>query len=161
MLKNAIYLLFILISYTSVSGQERSVDFGIKGGVNLTFFKVIEAGFGVNPEAEVGYYGGIFMDILIDEEFSIQPEILYIGINDFTFLNAPIYAKYQVAQNLYILTGPSVNYFFDLFANKVKIGADIGSSYNITQALDIHLKFALGFQEISPNGLFLGLGVKL
>ncbi len=156
-----IYLLFIILCFTSVSAQERHVDFGVKGGVNLTFFKVVEAGFGANPKAEVGYYGGVFLDILIDEYFSIQPEILYIGINNFAFLNAPMYAKYQVAQNFYLLAGPSVNYFFDLFVNKVKIGADIGTSYNLTPALDMHLKFALGFQELSPNGLFLGMGIKL
>ncbi len=151
----------MFLNYTAACGQERPVDVGIKGGVNLTFFKVMEAGFGTNPEMETGYYGGVFLDILIDKDFSIQPEILYIGINDFSFLNAPIYAKYEVANNLYLLAGPSINYFFDLFVNKLKIGADISSSYNITPALDIHLKFALGFQELSPNGLFLGMGIKL
>ncbi len=103
----------------------------------------------------------MFAEFPIDEFLSIQPEALYISLGDFNFLNLPIYAKYEVAENFHLLAGPSVNYFFDFFTNKVKIGADISSSYNITSALDVHIKFALGLQELAPNGLFIGLGLKL
>ncbi len=83
------------------------------------------------------------------------------NLYDFKFINAPIYLKYEVANGLYILAGPSLNYFIDFFSNKFKVRADLSTSYQISRSLDIHLKYTLGFEEISPNGLFLGLDFKL
>lgn len=155
------YILSFLLSVSSIVNMQSQTDFGIKGGVNFTFFNLEESNFGPSTETETGFYAGVFVDFSIDEDFSIQPEILYITLNDFNFINAPIYAKYEVASNLSILVGPSLNYFFDFFTNKLKIRADISSAYNITDALDIHVKYTLGFEEITPNGLFIGLGYKL
>lgn len=157
------FLLFLIIccSFNFLLKAQSNSNYGIKGGFNLTFFKVIESSFGENPETEVGYYGGMFLDFEVDEVFSIQPELLYIGLNDFHFLNAPIYAKYEIAHNLDILVGPSINYFFDFFTSKLKIRADLSTAYNITSNLDLHIKYTIGFQEITPNGLFVGVGYKL
>lgn len=153
--------LFIILFIGHIGIAQSNAAFGIKGGLNLTFFQVNEANFGPNTETEVGYYGGVFVDFQIDDEFSIQPEVLYIGLGDFKFINAPIYATYEVAENFRLLVGPSLNYFFDFFNNKFKVRGDISASYNFTQSLDIHVKYTLGFQEITPNGLFFGLGLKL
>lgn len=158
-MKKIIFLSIFFIFYLSSQGQSKS-DFGVKGGLNLTFFKINESNFGFNPDTEVGYYGGVFFDFEIDQGFSIQPEILYIGLNDFQFLNAPIYVKYEMARHLDVMVGPSINYFFDFFTNKLKIRADLSTAYNITSNIDIHLKYTIGFEVISPNGLFVGLGYK-
>ena len=158
-MKNSVFLLVFFIFWLSSEGQTNS-NFGIKGGLNFTFFKVSESSFGFNQDAEVGYYGGLFVDFEIDEVLSIQPEVLYIGLKDFQFINAPIYVKYEMANNLDVMVGPSINYFFDFFTNKLKIRADLSTAYNITSDLDIHLKYTIGFQEITPNGLFMGLGYK-
>ncbi|WP_339894743.1 hypothetical protein [uncultured Algibacter sp.] len=158
-MKNSVFLLVFFIFWLSSEGQTNS-NLGIKGGLNFTFFKVSESSFGFNQDAEVGYYGGLFVDFEIDEVLSIQPEVLYIGLKDFQFINAPIYVKYEMANNLDVMIGPSINYFFDFFTNKLKIRADLSTAYNITSAFDVHLKYTIGFQEITPNGLFMGLGYK-
>ncbi len=145
----------------NIAFAQNSTNFGIKGGLNITFFNVDENDFGENPDSETGYYGGLFVDIEVDEFMSFQPELLYIGLSDFKFLNAPIYLKYQVAQNFDVLVGPSLNYFFDFFSNKFKVRADIAAAYNITPKVDAHMKYTLGFEEISPNGLFIGIGYRL
>ncbi|WP_298894878.1 outer membrane beta-barrel protein [uncultured Psychroserpens sp.] len=160
MKKGVFVFLSILLSNLYVFAQSNA-EFGIKGGLNLTFFNVEQANFGPNAETEVGYYGGIFVDVHIDESLSIQPELLYIGLGDFEFLNAPIYAKYEVANNFDILVGPSLNYFFDFFSNKFKVRGDVSVAYHIIKPLDIHMKYTIGFEEISPNGLFIGLGYRL
>ena len=139
---------------------QSNVDFGLKGGLNLTFFNVKEADFGSFTEVETSYYGGLFFDFGIDKDFSIQNELLYIGLNDFKFINAPIYVKYEVADDFYILVGPSLNYFFDFYSNKFKVRADLSVMYNFTRSVDVHLKYTLGFEEFAPNGLFLGIGYK-
>lgn len=153
------FLVLLLVGF-SLNAQ-RHADFGFKGGLNLTFFNVKEANFGSNTELETGAYGGVFVDFYIDESLSIQPEVLYIRLNDFHFINAPIYVKYEVAKNLDFLVGPSLNYFFDFFSNKFKVRGDISTAYNISNLLDVHLKYTLGFAEIAPNGLFIGLGLRL
>lgn len=155
-----IFIFISLFNFDQINAQSE-VEFGVKGGLNLTFFKVKQGNFGTNPETATGFYGGLFADIKVDEDLSIQPEVLYIVLNDFNFINAPIYMKYEVGSNFSLLVGPSLNYFFDFFTNKFKIRADIATSYDITSDIDIHLKYTLGFQEITPNGLFIGLGLKL
>jgi hypothetical protein len=136
-------------------------DIGIKGGINITFFNINEGGFGPNSDTEIGYYGGVFLDFKVDNGFHFQPELLYIGIQEYKFLNAPLYLKYDVDYNFHILIGPSLNYFFDFFTNKFKVRADLSLAYDFTPKLNVHLKYTIGFEELAPNVLFLGLGYKL
>lgn len=140
------------------SNAQPRVDFGVKGGLNLTFFKVKEAQFGNNIETEAGFYAGVFAEFAIDKTISFQPEVLYIHLNDFKFINAPLYAKLHMTTKLDVMAGPSLNYFYDFFNNKFKIRGDIATSYRISESLDFHIKFVIGFTEIAPNGLFVGAG---
>ena len=156
------FSVFLIILFFSQSIKAQStVDFGLKGGLNFTFFKVTEENFGSNPDVGLGFYGGVFTDIKIDDKLSIQPEVLFIVLNDFKFLNAPIYVKYEIVDRFYILIGPSMNYFFDFFSNKFKVRADLSVSYQLTKKLDMHMKYSLGFEEITPNGIFLGVDFRL
>ncbi|WP_040254629.1 hypothetical protein [Psychroserpens mesophilus] len=159
-MRQIIFLVIACSVFSFSSHAQSNVEFGIKGGLNLTFFNVEVGGFGIQTETETGYYGGTFADFYIDEFLSIQPEVLYIGLNDFKFINAPIYVKYQVAEKFDLMVGPSLNYFFDFFSNKFKIRADICAAYQITTSIDLHMKYTLGFVEIAPNGLFIGVGIK-
>ena len=156
-----LYKIVFVICACSISEAQQDAEFGIKGGLNFTFFNVTESNFGVSTETETGYYGGVFVNVMDDGMFSLQPELLFIGLGDFKFLNMPLYAKYEVANRLDLLAGPSLNYFFDFFVNKFKVRADIAASFEVLTRLDIHVKYTLGFSEISPNGLFIGLGYRL
>ena len=156
---NTLFAIILLLGILKCNAQSNA-DFGIKGGLNLTFFKVKEAQFGNNIETETGFYGGFFADFEIDDTVSLQPELLYIKLIDFKFINAPIYAKFQLSDKLSFMAGPSLNYFFDFFINKFKVRGDIATAYNITEAIDIHMKFVVGFTEVAPNGLFIGAGYK-
>jgi hypothetical protein len=154
------FLMFILLLSVSNSIQAQT-DFGIKGGTSLTFFNQDNGIFGENPDVELGYFGGVFVDFKIDKGFHIQPELLYKGIGDFEFLNAPIYLKYDLDYNIHILAGPSLNYFFNFFIDKFRVRADVSFAYDLTDDLDIGVKYTIGFEEISPNILFIGLGYRL
>jgi hypothetical protein len=136
-------------------------DLGIKAGTSFTFYNEDQQQFGEDPEVEVGYFGGVFVDVTISDGFHFQPELLYKGIGDFEFLNAPLYAKFNVDYNFSILAGPSLNYFFNFFNNKFKVRGDVNLAYNLSDDLDINLKYTIGFEEISPNVLFLGIGYRL
>ncbi|TXD83095.1 hypothetical protein ESY87_11450 [Subsaximicrobium wynnwilliamsii] len=162
-MKKRLILVIVTLTLTNLLAfsQVKKVDFGIKGGLNLTFFNVEQADFGPNARSETGYYAGAYVDFEIDEFLSIQPELLYVGLNDFRFLNAPIYAKYEVADKFNLMVGPSLNYFFDFFTDKFKVRGDLSAAYQITPALNAHIKYTLGFEVLAPNGLFFGLGLKL
>jgi len=155
-------LFFTFVFVLSVSTLAvAQTDFGVKGGVNLTFFNEDQAQFGENPESEVGYFGGVFLDFKMTESFHIQPELLYKGVGEFQFINAPIYAEYYVAENFSLLVGPSLNYFFDIFINKFKVRGDISAAYHFSEKIELNLKYSLGFAELSPNVLFLGMGFSI
>ncbi|WP_179346639.1 porin family protein [Winogradskyella ursingii] len=153
-------ILALFLFAVSFSGNSQT-QFGVKGGVSVTFFKIDEGNFGDNPDTEVGYFGGFFVDFKIDKSFHIQPELVYKGIGELNFINAPIYLKYDVNNNFHFLVGPSLNYFFDIFNNKFKVRADVSLAYDLSNNLDIHMKYTLGFEELSPNIVFLGLGYRL
>ena len=155
------YVLAGIIFFLMSSAGFTQTEFGVKGGLNFTFFKVTEGDFGTNPDTEVGYYGGVFADFKMENGFHIQPELLYKGVGELEFINAPIYLKYDIKNNFHILIGPSLNYFFDIFNNRFKVRADLSLDYDVSSDLSIHMKYTLGFEELSPNIIFLGLGYRL
>lgn len=154
------YLILILLFITPCFLFSQA-QVGIKGGTNFTFFNENQEQFGEQVRTEVGYFAGLFIDVPLGEAFHVQPELLYKGLGEFRFVNAPIYVRYDVGANIALLAGPSLNYFFDFFSNNFKVRADISTLYQITESLDINLKFTLGLEEVSPNVLFLGLGYRL
>ena len=159
-MKKIAFIFLGILVFNAHALAQSTVQFGVKGGLNLTFFKVKEAEFGNTIETETGFYGGIFADFEIDNTVSLQPELLYINLSDFKFLNAPIYAKFKLSERLRFMAGPSLNYFFDFFTNKFKVRGDLATAYLISKAFDVHMKFVVGFTEVSPNGLFIGAGYK-
>ncbi len=160
-MKKFAHVLLIVFTISMSFKAKAQTEFGIIGGINITFFNISEGGFGPNAETEIGYYEGGFIDFKIDSGFHFQPELLYIGIQEYNFLNAPLYLKYDIDYNFHILIGPSLNYFFDFFNNKFKVRADLSLAYDFTATLNVHMKYKIGFEELAPNVLFLGLGYKL
>lgn len=81
--------------------------------------------------------------------------------NYFYETDAPTYFKYHIYPDFNMFVGPSINYVFDVYNAKLKVRTDLGLAYIITSKLDLHIKYAIGFEEITPNGLTLDLGYKL
>lgn len=156
-MKYLICFLLVFVSYNSIA----QTAVGIKGGTNFTFFNENQEQFEEQVRTEVGYFAGLFVDVPLGEAFHLQPELLYKGLGEFRFINAPIYVRYDVGANFALLAGPSLNYFFDFFSNNFKVRADISTLYQLSETLDINLKFTLGLEEVSPNVLFIGLGYRL
>ena len=67
----------------------------------------------------------------------------------------------NVTDNVSLLTGPSLNYFFDVFVNSFKVRADVSAAYHFSDHLQLNLKYTLGLEELSPNVLFLGMGFSI
>ena len=155
--RHLLILFFATFLITNLNAQE----FGIKGGLNITFFKVVEGDFGTNPDTETGVYGGIFADFEFENNFHLQLELIYAGVGELNFVDVPIYVKYDATDTFHVLVGPSLNYFFDLFANNFKVRADLSFEYDFSPGLNMHMKYTFGLEELSPNILFIGLGYRL
>ena len=149
----------VALCFTSL--MQAQASFGIKGGTSIIFYDQDNGIFGEYPDVEFSYFGGVFVDIQINKGFHIQPELLYKGIGDFEFVNAPIYLKYDIDYNIHILAGPSLNYFPNFFIDKFRVRADVSFAFDLTENLDISAKYTIGFEEISPNVLFIGIGYRL
>ena len=160
-MRNVLQIVILLVILTGSFSLQAQTKFGIKGGFNFTFLNESQGNFGESQKVQVGYYFGGFTDLKIKNNFNLQPELLFISLGDFKFLNAPIYLKYHINDDFNILVGPSINYFFDFFNAKLKVRADLGFAYNLSSRLDLHMKYTIGFEEIAPNGIFLGTGYKL
>ena len=88
----------------------------------------------------------------------MQPELMYVAITDSNFLSVPILAKYDVAEKIGLMAGPSLNYFSDAEEDKLKINIDFGGMYDITEEINVNLKYSLGMGDVSVSGIFIGAG---
>jgi opacity protein-like surface antigen len=110
--------------------------------------------------SETGFFVGGFANIGVSEQFSVQPEVLYVAIKDFNFLSVPILAKYSVSKEFGILAGPSLNYLLDAEEDEFKLNIDFGASYDVTEEIEVNAKYSLGMGDVSISGIFIGAGYK-
>ena len=157
-MKRILFLAFLLLISFPVWSQ---TQFGLKGGLNFTFFNENQSQFGEQAQVDVGYFGGVYLNVPISEKVHFQPEALYNRIGEFNLINAPLYVEYQIDSNLSLLLGPSLNYFFDIFTNNFKVRGDVSAAYAITEGFELNLKYTQGFDELSPNIILLGVGFPL
>lgn len=153
---------FALATFGFANAQE-SVRFGVKGGLDLATAKVkFDTGFGTYEatESETGFFIGGFAEIGITDKFALQPELYYVGINDFDMISLPVLAKFEFVPNFHALVGPSFNFLLDADDDEFKVNFDFGASYDITEDFDVSAKYSLGFGDVSLSGLFIGAGYK-
>lgn len=156
-MKKLFFAAFLLAGTFFVNAQE--TKFGVKAGVDIATVKVKVLGTTASA-SETGFFVGGFANIGVSEKFSVQPELLYVAITDFNFLSVPILAKYSIAEKIGLVAGPSLNYFLDAEEDKLKLNIDFGGMYDITEEIDINLKYSLGMGDVSVSGIFIGAGYK-
>ena len=118
----------VLILLTTLSLKAQDVYYGPKVGVNLTHF--FYAGDDASAlkdmsKMKLATHFGMFAEIVFDDYFSLQPELLYSikgaryrlsSDDDFKssyvlkYLSIPVVAKYYVTKEISIEAGPQVAY---------------------------------------------------
>ena len=85
-------------------------QFGLKGGMNVSS---ISADGWDDSKAKIGFYGGLFMNAPLAENFSIQPELIYsqygnksTSTSTYTLGNSTITSKTTGSTNLDYLALP-------------------------------------------------------
>lgn len=166
MLKKIIFLsiLYIVVSSVSVCAQ-----FGIRAGVNAA--KLSRSTMGGQTKHKIGVGIGIFSEITVFRNLSIQPEINYVQqgtkeTGNFTggtlvasvkinYLQFPILFKYNFKNGVFIQTGPYWGIGLGNIGNDICFNGDCHSSeYGFdSQGKDGPLRYDHGFQ--------LGTGFKI
>lgn len=168
----------LIAAITSVSAQEtqetQTVDsfnkpgLGVKGGLN--YATVTKGDFDEGPDARTSFYVGAFYEIpIIDDSFSIQPEVIYsrqgfernysLLDQDYKaeyqldYINVPVLAKLYIVKGFSIEAGPQfgfkINEKFDLNSENDEEGNDLD------EVNDFDMSLAAGLSFQFDSGLFV------
>ncbi|MFC4162415.1 porin family protein [Epilithonimonas zeae] len=110
---------------------QTSPSFGLKAGLNIS--SISDDGY-EDSKSKAGFYGGVFMNAPLSEQFSIQPEVLYsqmgakvTGTNSYTiggvtttdknsaslnldYVTVPVMFQFHATPNFYLEAGPEFGF---------------------------------------------------
>ncbi|PVD50028.1 PorT family protein [Terrimonas sp.] len=158
-------IIFLSVFTAAAFIGQAQIKFGIKAGANFSKFSGEDAKIeGLSPKFRTGFAGGGFVNIGLNEMFSVQPEVLYSmegttykqsGDKPATYktdyINIPVLVQYNNPSGFYAETGPQIG-----FLTSAKIGYD-GNSADIKEGFkNINFSWGLGVGYKLSNGLGIG-----
>jgi hypothetical protein len=157
-----VFLAIVVLTTVSFAAQSQ-IKYGLKAGANfyqLSGKDVEDAGFDEGRKMKIGIAGGAFVNIPINETFSVQPELLYSmegnkqEIDDATgelklnYVNIPIMLQYN-ASGFYAELGPQVGFLTSAKYKVTGLGEedykDFFKGVNFSAAIGLGYKMASGF----------------
>ncbi|PXW17924.1 MULTISPECIES: porin family protein [unclassified Chryseobacterium] len=173
-----IFLGLALVAGTFAFSQKTStassspVRFGVKAGLNISTISNSD----LNSKA--GFYGGVFANIPVAQDFSVQPEVLYSGMGgkykgngdvklNTDYIAVPVMLQYNLIPNLYVEAGPQFGFLISAKGKSngasvdVKdnlktfdFGLGLGAGYYFTQNIGVNLRYTAGLSDVpkSNNG---------
>lgn len=138
-----IFLTSVLLLFVGFISNAQSAGVGIKGGVNMTKLTTEQP-----SDYDFGYYGGVFINLPVNQVFRLQPELIYTkyatsssyeltGVtytNDYE-LNAiqiPLMGHFHIGNILYFEAGPQASF---LVSQKVTqtVDSSVGGGTTTTE----------------------------
>ncbi|REC42910.1 porin family protein [Chryseobacterium pennipullorum] len=123
------------VNTSPLKNDVQPVRFGIKAGGNSAYYSAQE--FGLNSQ-KIGFHAGVFVNIPISKQFSLQPEVLYnqMGARDvissketdngttnvktklqdkltMNYISVPLMVQMRPTDKFYIEAGPEFSYFIN------------------------------------------------
>ncbi|WP_307456072.1 outer membrane beta-barrel protein [Chryseobacterium sp. SORGH_AS_0447] len=150
---NVLFLLLTILTYS----QKYPLKYGIKAGWNYSNINAIDE----NGEPS-GYlsdiideaYTGFVVEKQISEKSYIQSNLLISFTDRVTFLELPVYYKYNFYKRFSLVAGPKLNYIPDseesqpyYFRRRFGISGDIGLNYKISNHFILEGSFSKGFTK--------------
>jgi len=109
---------------------QTSPTFGLKAGLNIS--SISDDGY-EDSKSKAGFYGGLFMNAPLSEQFSIQPEVLYsqygaktVLKNSTTIAGTTIDTRNSASLNLDYITVPVMFQFHATPAFYIEAGPEFG-----------------------------------
>ncbi|GEN65913.1 MULTISPECIES: porin family protein [Chryseobacterium] len=161
---------FTFAQKTSTNTSASSpVRFGLKAGLNVSSL----SNGGWNSKA--GFYGGVFANIPVAQDFSVQPEVLYSGMGakaksnsdvkfNLDYIAVPVMFQYNALPNLYLEAGPQFSF---LVSSKLKdnsnsldvkdgtksfdFGLGLGAGYYFTPNIGVNVRYVAGLSDVAKD----------
>ena len=162
-----------VLAIASINAQ--GVELGVKAGLNVP---TLVGDNTDNLSSFATYHAGVFANIEVSENFSVQPECMfscqgaeyeesegYDGEFVLGYLNVPVMAKYEVAEGFNVEVGPQIGLLLmaeDRYENEFESGEDdvkdsfkdidfgvnFGASYELANGLGFGARYNLGLSNI-------------
>ncbi|NIF05256.1 PorT family protein [Chryseobacterium sp. Tr-659] len=156
---------------TSSTTSSSPIRFGVKAGLNVSSLSKS------SWNSKAGFYGGVFANIPVAKDFSVQPEVLYSGIGakadygnnlklNLDYIAVPVMIQYNILPQLYVEAGPQFSF---LISSKFKdssesldakdvtksfdFGLGIGAGYYFTQNIGVTARYVAGLSDIAKDRL--------
>jgi|AntRauTorcE11897_2_1112592.scaffolds.fasta_scaffold05298_2 hypothetical protein len=183
-MKKLLFIFGLLLAMGPIANHanaQSSVDFGIRGGLNISNLNDIEG----EADSRTGFMAGLYFNFLVpNSPVSIQPEVLYTqkgfesGNNTFQldYIEVPVLVKFDfitdgsVTPNVYF--GPYVgfNVSAEIDGNEGLLGGDsesdiedgvestdfgvaVGGGLDFGR-VDLGIRYGAGLTEVFEDGLF-------
>jgi hypothetical protein len=135
--------------------QDEGIKIGIKGGLNVSNLM----GDVKDVAIRTSIHAGLVAEIIVNDKFSIQPELLYSGQGasdtstgggriKLDYITLPVLGKFPIAKNLSLETGPQIGF---LVSGKEKTN-DSNETIPNTKTIDFGLNAGLNYEL--NNGVF-------
>ena len=137
----------------SVNAQSPDIKLGAKGGVN--FSNITNS----DMDSKTGFHLGVLAEMFLNEQFSLQPEILYstqgaeLKADHLTtkynleYLSVPVMAKYYLADGFNLQVGPQFSFLSKAEAKGEIEGLGSGTIdvKDNTESFDFGVNFGVGY----------------
>lgn len=154
---------------SSNTASSSPVRFGIKAGLNVSSFTDSDS------KSKAGFYGGVFANIPVAQDFSVQPEVMYSGMGakysantdlkaNLDYISVPVMFQYNALPNLYLEAGPQFSFLMSAKAkynsNSTDIkdglktfdfGLGLGAGYYFTPNIGVNLRYVAGLTDINKD----------
>ena len=156
---------------SQTSKREEGIKLGLKVGLNLANF----GGDIENNAIRTSIHFGMVSEIIISDKFSFQPELLYSGQGfknesilgyskeKYNYISLPLLAKYYVAKNLSIESGPQISFLISSKSknndgntdisdtNVVDFGWNVGLGYEFKSGIFFQGRYNLGLTNVNAE----------
>jgi hypothetical protein len=166
-----------VFGFTNLNAQ--NVSFGAKVGMNIStiggdfgnYYDYYEGDASDNVKSRVGFHVGGLAEIMINDKFGIQPELLYSSQGyktdynygseseesnvNLSYINMPVMAKFFPIENLSVEAGPQIGFLVSAKNDYTYTDSDY-PEYN--ESGDVDVKDYFNGIDFSMN---IGVGYKL
>lgn len=134
--------------------QTSNVQFGVKGGVNLSSVQTPD----LTSNSKTGYHAGLFTHIHLNKNFALQPEVLYSTqggeYNNVKlktdYVSIPVLGQYMFGNGFRIETGPQIGF---LTSADIEVGNNKTAAKDFLNTTEFSWAFGAGFLTKSGLGI--------
>ncbi|MEO1010349.1 MAG: porin family protein [Bacteroidota bacterium] len=149
-MNKVIICIFLVVCMSTMTYAQEG--FSAKAGFNNVTINADTGGFFDDSDSELGLYFGGGYQFILDDEFMLEPSLLFSFVDDLTSLYIPIMAKYEFAEGFTAQAGPQINYLLeDLPDGEFGLDLAFGAGYRFDENWFVEARY--GF-ELSRGGDF-------